>query len=68
LAFEIFATRAAAMPIAGSVTAVAMHAAHATDAVEVEIFAHTVVPTSLDREPFTRLSGRVHRPLKINLP
>jgi hypothetical protein len=30
-----------------------MHAAHATDAVEVEIFAHTVVTTSLGREPST---------------
>ncbi len=38
-----FTSRSAAVPAQGSVAATAMHAAHAIDVAELEIFAHTVV-------------------------
>jgi hypothetical protein len=67
----VFASSSPAVPIAGSVAAVAMHAAHAIAVAEVEIFALTVITSlmqSLDRLPVVPLSGRDHPSAESNLP
>ena len=65
-----FAIRSAALPAAGIVAAIAMHAAQVIFVAELEIFAHTVVPLSdVDRKPiYVVVKTGSTPPLAANLP